>query len=162
MRVEQLGEEFDLGLASVQPSPSLRPLVLDPGAGATPGAAVVLIGYPTGIEGIVARLDEATLKQVAEAAGGRTEDVVAELAKRGLIRPLATQGHLGNVSDSRLVYDAPTTSGGSGGPVFVSSGKVIGINFAMLSGFSGSNLAVPVAAARKLVQKAPAVQQAAR
>jgi serine protease Do len=111
----------------------------------------VLIGYPAGIEGIVARLDETTLKQIAVSAGGRTEDIVAELGKRQLIHPLSTQGHLGSVSESRLVYDAQTTHGGSGGPVFASNGKVVGVNFAILSNFSGSNLAVPIARARKLV-----------
>jgi S1-C subfamily serine protease len=77
--------------------------------------------------------------------------VVQELARRKLIRPLVTQGHLGVVASDRLVYDAQTTSGGSGGPVFDNSGKVIGVNFAMLSGFSGSNFAVPIAHAAKML-----------
>ena len=51
----------------------------------------------------------------------------------------------------RLVYDAQTTSGGSGGPLFNDSGKVIGVNFAILSGFSGSNFAVPISRAAKLL-----------
>jgi len=55
-----------------------------------------------------------------------------------------TQGHLGVVSPDRLVYDAQTTHGGSGGPVFNTSGNVIGVNFAILSDFSGSNFAVPI------------------
>jgi DNA-binding response OmpR family regulator len=153
MRVEQFSNDVDLGLASVTlPKNPPKPLVLDNRRAVNSGTPVVLIGYPTGIEGIVARLDEPILKQVAESAGGRTEDIVVELGKRRLIRPLATQGHLGSVSDSRLVYDAQTTSGGSGGPVFAPNGKVVGVNFAMLSGFSGSNLAVPIAHARKLVE----------
>jgi serine protease Do len=77
---------------------------------------------------------------------------VQELARRKLIRPLVTQGHLGVVGPDRLVYDAQTTSGGSGGPVFNASGKVIGVNFAILSGFSGSNFAVPISHAAKMVE----------
>src|SRR5262249_24243164 len=77
MHVDQVSEEFDLGVASVAlPKNAPRPLMLDNGSSASPGMPVVLIGYPTGIESIVARLDDATLKQVAESAGGRTEDVV--------------------------------------------------------------------------------------
>jgi hypothetical protein len=56
---------------------------------------VVLIGYSTGLEGILARLDEATLKGIAQAVGNNTEGLVQELARRRLIRPLVTQGHLG-------------------------------------------------------------------
>jgi serine protease Do len=52
----------------------------------------------------------------------------------------------------RLVQDAQTTHGGSGGPVFDASGKVIGVNFAGLSGFAGSNFAVPIARAAKLIR----------
>jgi serine protease Do len=49
------------------------------------------------------------------------------------------------------VYDAATTSGGSGGPLFNRNGKVIGINFAVLRDFGGSNLAVPARYATKLL-----------
>lgn len=52
----------------------------------------------------------------------------------------------------KIVYDAVTTSGGSGGPLFNHSGKVIGVNFAVLKGFGGSNLAVPVRYADELLK----------
>jgi S1-C subfamily serine protease len=83
---------------------------------------------------------------------------VQELARRKLIRPLVTQGHLGVVGPDRLVYDAQTTSGGSGGPVFSASGKVIGVNFAILSSFSGSNLAVPISHAAKMLETSKSAQ----
>ena len=111
-----------------------------------------MIGYPTGVDGILARIDEPTLKRIARVAGNDTEDLVQELARRKLIRPLVTQGHLGVVGPDRLVYDAQTTSGGSGGPVFDASRKVIGVNFAMLSGFSGSNFAVPISHAAGMLE----------
>jgi S1-C subfamily serine protease len=67
-----------------------------------------------------------------------------ELARRNLIRPVTTQGHIGDVLPDKIVYDAQTTSGGSGGPLFNNEGKVIGINFAMVREFGGSNFAIPV------------------
>jgi serine protease Do len=43
-----------------------------------------------------------------------------------------------------VVESAQTTSGGSGGPIFNDQGKVIGINFAMVRDFGGSNFVIPV------------------
>jgi len=152
VRVQGVSEDFDLGLAAVDlPESHPRPVSIDQQT-AISGSPVVLIGYPTGVEGILARVDEPTLKRIAQAAGNNTEGLVQELARRKLIRPLVTQGHLGVVGPDRLVYDAQTTSGGSGGPVFDSSGKVIGVNFAILTGFSGSNFAVPIAHAAKMLE----------
>lgn len=116
------------------------------------GDPVVLIGYPTGIEGILARAGA----DVAEKIAGNTDDVgkiMSQLAAQKLIRPTTTQGHLGDVLADKLVYDAATTSGGSGGPVFNREGNVIGVNFAMLNGFGGSNLAVPAKYAIDLMQQ---------
>jgi DNA-binding response OmpR family regulator len=158
VRVQSLSEDFDLGVASVDlPESHPRPVTIDQQA-AISGSPVVLIGYPTGVEGILARLDEPTLKRIAQAVGNNTEGLVQELARRKLIRPLVTQGHLGVVGPDRLVYDAQTTSGGSGGPVFNASGKVIGVNFAILSGFSGSNFAVPISRAAKMVETSRSAQ----
>jgi DNA-binding response OmpR family regulator len=153
MHVESVSENFDLGLASVAlPASHPKPVTIDP-QGAISGDPVVLIGYPTGVEGILARVDDATLKRIAHAAGNDTGDLMLELARRKLIRPLVTQGHLGVVGSDRLVYDAQTTSGGSGGPLFNASGKVIGVNFAILSGFSGSNFAVPISHATEMLAR---------
>ena len=152
VRVEGLREDVDLGLASVTLANHPKPVPIEKQRGSVSGSAIVLMGYPTAVEGILARIDESTLKEIAEASSHGTEDLVRELARRKLIRPLATQGHLGVVATDRLVYDAQTTSGGSGGPVFNSDGKVIGVNFAMLTGFSGSNFAVPISYAVKMLE----------
>jgi DNA-binding response OmpR family regulator len=151
MHVQAVNEDADLGLATVDlPASHPRPVTFEQQL-AISGSPVVLIGFPTGVEGILARIDEPTLKRIAQAVGNDTQDLVEELARRKLIRPLVTQGHLGVVGPDRLVYDAQTTHGGSGGPVFDASGKVIGVNFAILSDFSGSNFAVPIAHAVKMI-----------
>jgi DNA-binding response OmpR family regulator len=160
LHVRSVSEDFDLGLASVDlPENHPRPVAIDPQA-AISGSPVVLIGYPTGVEGILARIDEPTLKRIAQSVGNDTEGLVQELGRRKLIRPLVTQGHLGVVGPDRLVYDAQTTHGGSGGPVFNVSGKVIGVNFAILSDFSGSNFAVPISRAAHMVATSKSAQAA--
>jgi S1-C subfamily serine protease len=115
------------------------------------GDAVVLIGYPTGIEGILARAGPEAAKEIT---GNNTEvrQIVSQLAAQKLIRPTTTQGHIGDVLQDKIVYDAATTSGGSGGPLFNRNGKVIGVNFAILNGFGGSNLAVPAKYAKELLK----------
>ena len=80
-----------------------------------------------------------------------TTTLISELASRKAISPVITQGALNEVTEKRLVYDAETTSGGSGGPVFGPDGTVIGINFAVTRGFDGSNFGVPIQYARKLL-----------
>ena len=86
----------------------------------------------------------------------RHDDIGAasELAALSLIRPSATCGHLGDVVGDKLIYDAPTAHGGSGGPVFDSRGQVIGINAAYLDGFSGGTMGISVEALRPLITAA--------
>jgi S1-C subfamily serine protease/DNA-binding NarL/FixJ family response regulator len=115
------------------------------------GDPVVLIGYPTGIDGILARAGSDTIQKVVENAH-EVSQIVSQLAAQQLIRPTTTQGHIGDVLTDKIVYDAATTSGGSGGPLFNREGKVIGVNFAILTDFGGSNLAVPVRYADELVK----------
>lgn len=116
------------------------------------GGPVVLLGYPTGINAILARTGEDTLRSIATTTKGDPKEVMEELARRNLIRPVVTQGHIGDVLPDKIIYDAQTTSGGSGGPLFNSDGKVIGINFAMVRDFGGSNFAIPIAYGQSLLK----------
>jgi len=153
-KLDRISPDADLATLKLQTSqpPHTALLELDDRSEASvSGDPVVLIGYPTGIEGILARAGSDVTRKVAENAHEVTQ-VVSQLAAQHLIRPTTTQGHIGDVLKDKIVYDAATTSGGSGGPLFNRDGKVIGVNFAILNGFGGSNLAVPVRYADKLVK----------
>ena len=115
------------------------------------GEPVVLMGYPTGVEGILARANSDVAQKIASGAQDLSQ-VISRIASQRLIRPTTTQGHIGDVLKDKIVYDAATTSGGSGGPLFNREGKVIGINFAVLRDFGGSNLAVPARYATDLLK----------
>lgn len=117
------------------------------------GEPILLLGYPAGYEALMARYSEQTIKSIMNENPTTPEQLSRALARRNLIRPIATQGHLGDVLKDRLVYDAQTTHGGSGGPILNSRGEVIGINFAILEGFSGSNFGVPADQARALLPR---------
>lgn len=111
---------------------------------AVPGEAIILMGYATGLDAILARTDEGTVQKIADSSGGDVSQILDELARRNLIRPLITQGHIGDILPDKIVFDAQTTSGGSGGPLFNQQGKVIGVTYAVLRGFGGSNFGIPI------------------
>jgi S1-C subfamily serine protease/DNA-binding NarL/FixJ family response regulator len=156
-KLDRISSKADLATLQLESPlpPKSAVLQLDDRTQATvTGDAVVLIGYPTGIEGILARAGTDVTQKIVTGPNG-TQDVnriMAQLASQHLIRPTTTQGHIGDVLDDKIVYDAATTSGGSGGPLFNREGKVIGINFAILRDFGGSNLAVPAKYAKDLLR----------
>jgi S1-C subfamily serine protease len=144
----------DLAVLRAQDAPQLHSVTVLPLAksASTPGELVTVIGYPLGIAGMVAKSPNGIYERLAY----RHNDITAasELAALSLIRPSATCGHLGDVVGDKLIYDAPTAHGGSGGPVFNTRGEVIGINSAYMDGFSGGTLGVSVEALRPLLEAA--------
>jgi S1-C subfamily serine protease/DNA-binding response OmpR family regulator len=150
-RISQQADVATLQLDSPVPANSSVLELDDRKTASTTGDPVVLIGYPTGIEGILARQGNETVQKIADGSQD-VSHIMSKLATQRLIRPTTTQGHIGDVLEDKIVYDAATTSGGSGGPLFNREGKVIGINFAVLRGFGGSNLAVPSRFAKDLLK----------
>ena len=78
-------------------------------------------------------------------------EAITQLASSGWIAPIITEGIVSNVEAHVIAYDAATTSGGSGGPVFGGTGEVIAVNFAIQRSFDGNNLGVPIRYARELL-----------
>jgi serine protease Do len=144
----------DLAVLKIEDQDAVRGLTILPLAKgiALPGELVTVIGYPMGIAGMVAKSPTGIYRRLAY----RHNDITAasELAALSLIRPSTTCGHLGDVVGDKLIYDAPTAHGGSGGPVFNSGAEVIGVNSAYIDGFSGGTLGVSVEALRPLIEAA--------
>jgi S1-C subfamily serine protease len=110
-----------------------------------PGDEVLLIGYPAGVQAMLARSDTKFLDEIGETGTLDFWTVVEKLSASGLISPLATRGIVGQVTPNAVVYDAGTTYGGSGGPVLNMQGEVIAVNTAIMAEFSGANLGLPTA-----------------
>jgi S1-C subfamily serine protease len=152
--ISQISQEADLALVHGDLSGLQRQILkLDSrNNSAVSGEELISVGYATGLDAILARAGDETVKQIVKASAGEPKLVLAELAKRKLIRPLVTQGHVGDVLPDKIVYDAQTTSGGSGGPLLVRDGGVIGVTYAIVKGFGGSNFGIPIRYATPLLK----------
>lgn len=118
------------------------------------GQPLISLGYPTGLSAILARASDSAVQDIVKVTAGDPKGVIDELARRQLIRPTVTQGHIGDVLADRIVYDAQTTSGGSGGPLINQEGEVVGVTYAIVRGFGGSNFGVPIRYAEPLLKAA--------
>jgi hypothetical protein len=112
---------------------------------------VILVGYPTGIEALLARLEYGERATLERATKSDYYLMVELLARHNEVRPSITGGYLWEVLPNTLIYDARTAAGGSGGPLLDHQGRVIGVNAAYLPNFSGGNYAVPVRFAMELL-----------
>jgi serine protease Do len=144
--------EVDLAVVRAPDMAGREPLRL---AGENPGAgqAILVLGYPAGIDALLARSGAVFVDSLMQ----RRPDfwtVVKELSEAGFIRPLATRGIVGQVTPSTVAYDAETTRGGSGGPVLSLDGEVVAVTFAILAEFGGSNLGVPAGEVSRLLAHA--------
>ncbi len=110
----------------------------------------IVVGYPTGLAVLLARADDQLVESLRQQQATMTQ-AIERLAATGQITPLITQGIVSNVDVQKIVYDASTTHGGSGGPVFNGSGEVIAVNFAIMPDYVGANFGVPIRFARELL-----------
>ena len=120
------------------------------------GHEVFVMGYPTGLRAMLAQAGPAFLAKLEQSGTAHFWSAAEHLSEADLIWPLASRGIIAKVSDNVIVYDAETTVGGSGGPVLDTQGRVVAINTAILPGFGGSNMGVPVALLRHVLEGRPA------
>ena len=160
LRVADASPRQDIALCSFTAGPTPLP-ILPLGKGdftSITGEPVVLLGYPTGVDGLLQRIDESERRAILSGRDKTVEEVAMSLAAKGLIRPLTTTGIVTDAFPGKIVHSAHTTEGGSGGPLFGRDYKVIGINSAILSpadggpSFGASNFAAPISTVMELLQ----------
>jgi len=118
------------------------------------GSPVVVMGYPTGLRSMLAQAGKAFIEKLQKSGETGFWTVAQRLAEAHHIAPLSSRGIVGQLSEATMVYDAETTHGGSGGPVLNMSGEVVAVNAAILPEYGGSNLGVPAAHIRALLEQA--------
>ncbi len=150
LKVEKVSDAADVALLSFNPEGIEIPILeLDKsGQDAREGEPVVLLGYPAGLNALYAKSDPNIAMEISKLP---FMEAAQELSNHHLIKPLTTQGHISDVLNGRIIYDAQTTSGGSGGPLFNNKGKVIAINYGIFRGFRGANFGVPIKYALQLI-----------
>ena len=158
LRVKQTSARDDLAACLVEgrtlPAdvPAL-PLDKDSDAAGV-GRTVIMMGYPTSEERILATLPDAESISIQQRYGSTLGQLLNHLAERNFIRPLTTQGHITDIESQRIVYEASSAEGASGAPLFGQSGRVIGVNFGMFVQMQNVNFAAPIRYALPLLQKA--------
>lgn len=158
LRFKQASQKDDLAVCKldvpeVPVNIPVLPLDTDSDAAAV-GKAVVLMGYPSGPDRILASLPDEDANGIKQRFGSSLDILVGHLAERNLIKPLTTQGHITDLEVHRMIYDARTAEGGSGAPLFGQSGRVIGVNFAIFTEVADANFAVPIRFGVALLQRA--------
>lgn len=153
----RFSDRGDVALGRLSPVPEgIAPIpIRRPPPQGIPGEAVVVLGYPAGIEGVLARLEDKRATTILKGADRSLQKLVQDIANQAGIRPLATQGHISDVVPNRIIYDAQTTSGGSGSPVFNRHGEVIAVHSAIMTRFGAIGFGVPVDAVIELLAPQP-------
>jgi S1-C subfamily serine protease len=152
--VSEHGDLAVLRMEATAFTKKLRPLTLSRTVPHV-GESVSVLAYPMGVTGMVAKSPALVYERLSSHPDNA--DTAGELAALSLIRPSATFGHIGDVSGDKLIYDAPTARGGSGGPVLNLRGEVVGINSAYIDGFSGGTLGITAAELGPLLEVAKRV-----
>ena len=140
-----------LTMAEIPETIPVLPLESDSDAVAV-GKTVVMMGYPSGPDRLLALLDDAESRGIQQRYGTPMAQL-AYLAETKRIQPLTTQGSITDLDVRRIVYDARTAEGGSGAPLFGPSGRVIGVNFAVFTENQASNFAVPIRFGLNLLER---------
>jgi hypothetical protein len=128
LTVDKISTESNLALCTFNPEGENIPVLplADSLAADPSGQAVVLMGFPTGVDGILARTNSGTGDSPKPEPAGPAGQA-ASLAEGGSLLPEVSTGTVSRLVAGRLTHDAPTAESGAGSPLFGPDGTVIGV-----------------------------------
>lgn len=153
LNVLGVSDTSDVAVLRTDRAPTgLTPLHLAPADDAPRvGEPLIALSYPGTFDSLMGRLAKPVSDGILEEAGGDPVKLADALAGRKLVRPLATQGHVSDLSSDTLTFEAGAGGGSSGGPVLDQAGRVIAINHAALRKVGGLNVGLRTKQARALL-----------
>ena len=154
VKLLKASEQTDLALLTCSEVAEELPFLKLSSRSPQPGDEVIVMGYPTGLRAMLAQTGDSFLAELQQDDSLGFWEVAERLSRARFIRPLASRGIVGQISEATVVYDAETTHGGSGGPVLDINGEAIAINTAIIPEYGGSNFGLPVVYARSLLREA--------
>jgi DNA-binding response OmpR family regulator len=109
VEISKISDDADLAVVRGNFSELHRsPLMLNSQRGAAvSGQPLISAGYATGLSGILAKANDEVVSDILEATDGDPKRILAELARRKLIRPMVTQGHIGDVLADKITRKQP-------------------------------------------------------
>ena len=148
-----VSDQNDIALLRTDRVPTRQPPVMLANESPHVGEPIVMLSYPGSVDTLLARATPSVSQDILVRAGGDVVRLVDEVARKQLIRTLATQGHVSDASPDLVAYEAASASGSSGAPIFNRAGKVIAVNQAMLQRVSGVHVALPVRLVNDLIDQ---------
>lgn len=164
LRLLKVADQADLAALRTERVPAgVVPLTLASEAeGSRTGEPVVVLSYPGSFDSILGRLARPLAEETLRESGEDPVKLAEALSRRRLVRPLATQGHLSNLTQEVLTFEAGSASGSSGSPIFNKAGRVIGVNRGTLRKSGGLNVGIPVRHVRELLAQLDTAPKARR
>jgi S1-C subfamily serine protease len=98
-----------------------------------PGDGLILIGYPADARGLLFRVDSTERNDILRRAGSGG-GLTAELARRGLIQPLVSDGAITTTTSEGITHTAGAAFGGGGAPLINGHRHVVGVQRTGTSG----------------------------
>ena len=158
LTIKSSSKTDDIAVCALQSKtipPGIPALPLDKESGTLEvGKPVVTMGYPSGPDRLLAVLPEKEAVGLMDEHGASLTDLLDQLARRKLIRPMMAQGHIRDLYKNRIVVDAINSQGSSGTPMFGERGKVIGVTFATLADDPTANFAARIQSAIEQLRRA--------
>ena len=146
IKIDRAAESGDAVVCTLQKtSVSARSLSLSHDEKAQTGEAILLLGYPGGVELLLTRVPEDVRREIYRFGRPGPDEMAELLAQKGYIQPIAIETRVSGQNDDRIFFETLDNFGAAGGPLINSSGRVMAISHAIHPAYPSFNMGLSVA-----------------